>query len=79
MTVAPIPIVFLHFVVLSVVRTIASVLFYQVTPVGVVFAVVPVVVVTMVPIVHADLHAGFLRCGACQSYCWRSKNGSKDQ
>jgi hypothetical protein len=63
MTVAPIPVVSLHSVVLSVVRTISPVLCYQVTSVGVVFAVVPVMVITVVPIVDSDLHAGLLSFG----------------
>lgn len=63
MTVAPIPIVLLHSVVLPVVLTITPVLCCQVTPVGVVFVVVPVMVITVVPIVDADLDAGFLSFG----------------
>jgi hypothetical protein len=63
MTVAPIPIVLLHSVVLPVVLTITPVLCCQVTPVGVVFVVVPVMVIAVVPIVDADLDAGLLSFG----------------
>jgi hypothetical protein len=45
MTVAPIPIVPLHSVMLPMVPAITPVLFRQVTPVGVVFRVVPVMVI----------------------------------
>ena len=63
MTVAPIPVTPLRSVVLPVVFTITPVLFCQVTPVGAVFAVVPVMVITVVPIVDSDLHAGILSFG----------------
>jgi uncharacterized YccA/Bax inhibitor family protein len=78
MTVTPVPIVLLLPVVLSVVITIFSSLLREVTSVGVVFAIVPVVIVTVVPIVDSDLHA-FLRRGARQSYGWHSKSRSQDQ
>jgi hypothetical protein len=61
MTVAPIPVVPLHAVVLPVVLTITPVLCCQVTPVGVLFVVVPVMVIAVVLIVDSDLHAGILR------------------
>ena len=61
MAVAPIPVVFLHFVVLSLVLAIGPVLFPQILPVGMVFAVVPVVVVTVVPIIISDLRTRLLR------------------
>jgi hypothetical protein len=49
--------------VLPVVLTITPVLFCQVTPVGAVLAVVPVMVITAVPIVDSDLDAGLLGLG----------------
>jgi len=64
MTVAPLPVMAVDSVVLALVATIASVLHYQVVPVGAVFTVVPVVVVAVIPIIDADLDASFLRLGA---------------
>jgi hypothetical protein len=78
MAVAPIPIVFLHFVVLSVVRTIASVLCYQVAPVSVVFAVVPVVVIAVVPIVDSDLNASLLSFGFGHNHGWCNNGSGQD-
>jgi len=63
MTVAPIPVVLLHSIALPVIHTITPMLFYQVAPVGLVFAAVPVMVITVVPIVDSDLHAGLLSFG----------------
>jgi hypothetical protein len=78
MTVAPIPVVFLHLVLLPVVLTITPAPFHQVTPIGAVFAVVPVVVVTVVPIIDADLDGGLLSFGFGhnQSGC---NNGSRQK
>jgi hypothetical protein len=42
--------------ILVVVLAIASVVNHEVTPVGVVFAIVPIVVVTMVPIIDPNLY-----------------------
>jgi len=64
MAVAPVPVIGLFSVVLFVVRAIILVSFYQVSSVGVVFAVVPVVVVVMVRVVNSD--GSFLRC--CSDY-----------
>jgi hypothetical protein len=60
MTVAPIPVVPLGSVVLPVVFTITPMLFCQVTPVGAVFAIVPAMVIAVVPIVNSNLDAVFL-------------------
>jgi hypothetical protein len=64
MAVAPIPISGLLSLALSVVRAIILVPFYQVSSVGVVFAVVPIVVVVMVRVVNSD--RSFLWC--CSGY-----------
>jgi len=52
---APMPVVALHAAVLAFVRTIAAVLCDEVTPVGAVFAVIPIMVVAIVPVVDTDL------------------------
>jgi hypothetical protein len=75
MTVAPVPVVPLHSVVLPVVLTIAPVLCCQVTPVGVVFAIVPVMVIAVVSIVDPHLDAGLLRLGFGHNQ-GRCNNGS---
>jgi uncharacterized YccA/Bax inhibitor family protein len=78
MVVAPIPILSLRSVVLPVVLTIPPVLCRQVTPVGAVFAVVPVVVITVVPIIDPDLDPAFLRSGAGHDCGWRSNRSSQE-
>jgi hypothetical protein len=78
MTVAPIPVVSLHPVVLSLVLAIAPVLFTQILPVSMVFAVVPVVVVTVVPIVNSDLHVRFLWPWASDHYDRGGKGRSQE-
>jgi hypothetical protein len=77
MTVAPIPVVPPHAVVLSVVLTITPVLCCQVTPVGVVFVVVPVMVITVVPIVDSD--ADLLRCGVGSNRQRSNKRGGQEK
>lgn len=57
MIVAPLPKLILLIVIQLAVRAIFSVLLRQVAPVGVVFASIPVVMVMMISIVHADLRA----------------------
>jgi hypothetical protein len=74
MTVAPIPIVPLHFVVLPVVLAITPVL-CQVAPVGAVLVVVPVMVVAVVRVVDSDADLLSVRLGHNQ--CWHS-NGSSE-
>jgi len=78
MTVAPIPVVPLHSVVLHLVLTIPPVSCRQVTPVGAVLVVVPVVVITVIPIVDSHLDAAFLRSGMGNDCGWRS-NGSNQE
>jgi hypothetical protein len=79
MTVTPAPVLPLSSGVLPVVRTIGPVLNHVITPVGAIFAVVPVVVVTMVPIIDTDLHAGFLRLWAGLGYRWCGKGSAQKQ
>src|SRR4029077_6356647 len=62
MRVAPAPVIPLHDHSLPAVRTIRSVVFHQVAPVGALFASVPVVVVAVVAVVNAD-HGNLLRTG----------------
>jgi len=52
---APMPVVALHAAVLALVLTIAAMLCHEVTPVGAIFAVIPIVVVAIVPVIDADL------------------------
>ena len=76
MTVAPVPVTILFSVVLRVVFTIGLVTCHEVTPVSVVFAVIPVVVVTVVAIIDAKLH--FLRPGSGHDYDWRGNGSSQN-
>lgn len=79
MAVAPIPVMSLHSVVLPVVGAITPVLYHQVMPVGAVFMAVPVMVITVVPVVYPDLNGGALR-SRCGHDCIRRKNGgSQDE
>jgi hypothetical protein len=61
-------------VVLMVVLTIFPALFRQIAPVGAVLAVVPVVVITMVPIVDSDLYAGVLGLGRGYNQGWSNND-----
>jgi hypothetical protein len=76
--VAPIPVVSLHSVMLSVVFTISPVPFPQVTPVGAVFVIVPIMVITVVPIVDANLDDAVLRFGAGHDCGWCSNGSGQD-
>jgi hypothetical protein len=78
MAVAPIPVVSLNGVVLVVVLTIVPVLFRQITPVGAVFVVVPVMVVAVVSIVDSDLHTGLLSFGLGHDQGWSSNSSSEN-
>jgi hypothetical protein len=60
MAVTPVPVVVLVFVALFVIRAITFMALAQVTAIGVVFAVIPIVVVMVARIVHSDLNG--LRC-----------------
>ena len=62
--VAPVPVVPLVAVVLLGVRAIFAMLLDEISAVGVIFAVIPIVIVVMIRVIDSDLH-GFLRC--CRS------------
>ena len=74
---APIPVMPLHPIVLPPVLTIAPVLCREVTPISAVFTVIPIVVITMSPIVDADLDVAVLRFGAGQDGGWRSQGSNQ--
>jgi hypothetical protein len=76
--VAPIPIVPLHSVVLPLVRSITPMLFRQVTSVGAVFAIVPVMVIAVVSIVDSHLDTGLLRFGFGHNHSWRNNRSSQE-
>ena len=63
MTVTPIPVLVLPFVVLFRIHTISLVLLGQVTTVRAVFMVIPVMVVIVVPIIDSELDADGLGLG----------------
>jgi len=67
MTVTPIPVLVLVFVVLFGICTIGLVLFGQVSAVRVVLTIIPIMIVLVVPIVDSDLNAGLLGCGSSHS------------
>jgi hypothetical protein len=79
MSVSPSPVVPLKAVMLPVVFTVRPVLFPQVPPVRTVFAIVPIVVIAMVPVVDADLHAGVLRSGGGDHCGWCSNGARQDE
>ena len=78
MIVAPLPVIVLRFVILVLVHDIGMVPSFEVIPVSVLFVIIPVVVVAVVPILDADLHAGFLRPGSGQDCSWCSNGSSQD-
>ena len=79
MAVAPIPVVPLHSVVLPVVLKISPVLFCQVTPVGMFFVVVPVVVIAVVPIVNSDLDTSLLSFRFSHKHSRCNNGGSQEK
>ncbi len=72
---APMPIVALYATVLPLVLAIAAVLFDEVTPVGAVFAVIPIMVVAIIPVINSDLNTAVLRLGVCQDDSWNGESG----
>jgi hypothetical protein len=77
MIVTPLPIVLLLLVVLAVVRTIFFMLLRQITAMGLVFTVIPGMVLPVVTIIDSDLDAGVLRCSGHDCY-WRHKGSCQE-
>lgn len=73
---APMPIVALDAAVLPLVCAIAAVPCCEVTPVGAVFAIVPIVVVAIVPVIDSDLD-GVLRLGIGHDDGWHGESGDE--
>lgn len=73
----PVPIVALHAAVLSLISAIAAVLCREITPVGTVFAVIPIVVVAIVPVINSDMDTGVLRFGVGHHDGWYGESSDK--
>src|ERR1700691_1291839 len=77
MTVAPIPVIPLRSAGLFGIHAIRPVLFHQVTAVGMVLAVIPVMVILMIPIVDSDLNADLRARGSHECH-WRHKYSGQE-
>jgi hypothetical protein len=75
MSMAPIPVVPLHVMVLPVVFTIIPVFYDQVMPVGVVLAIVPVVIIMVAVVIDSDLDAAPLSFGFSHDQGWCNNGG----
>ncbi len=73
----PVPVSGLLSAILFVVRAIILMPFYQIASVGVVFAVIPVVVVTVMRIIDSNLN--FLRCRSSYNRSARRKSSRQKQ
>jgi hypothetical protein len=78
MTVAPIPVVPLHVMVLPVVFTVIPVLYDQVMSVSAVLAIVPVVIMMVALVVDSDLDAGLLSAGFSHDKGWCNNSSGQD-
>ena len=76
---APGPVIALLSAVLLVVLSIGSVLFHEIAPISAIFAVVPIVIVLVIPIVDSDLNAGLLRSRSGDHNHWSGKGRSQDE
>ena len=76
---APLPVMPPHSVVLPLVGPIGPMPFHKVPPVSAVFAIIPIVVIAMVPIVDSHLDAAVLRIWASNGDGWCSKSGEQRQ
>jgi hypothetical protein len=76
---APSPVIALLSAVLLVVFAIVSVLLREIASVGAVFAVIPIVIVLVIPVVDSDLDTGLLRRRSGHDDHWSGKGGSQDE
>ncbi len=76
---APMPIVALHATVLPLVLAIAAVLCHEVTPVGAVFAVIPIMVVAIIPVINSNLDTAVLWLGVGHDDSWSGEGGDQQQ
>jgi hypothetical protein len=78
MSVAPIPVVPLHVMVLPVVFPIIPVFYDQVMPVGVVLAIVPVVIIMVAVVIDSNLDVGLLGSGFGHDQGWCNNCGGQE-
>lgn len=76
---APGPVIALLSAALPVVLPIVSVLLREIASVGAILAVVPIVIILVIPIVDSDLDTGLLRRRAGHDDHWRGKGRSQDE
>lgn len=62
MAVAPGPVISLLSVVLMLVRTILAMPLHKIAPIGVIFAVVPIVIIVVMRVIDSNLNAGLRWC-----------------
>lgn len=76
---APIPIIPLLAMALAVVGEVLSMPLNQISAVGAVFVVVPIVIIPVVAIVDSNLYDGALGFGGARHCDWSSKDSGQDQ
>jgi hypothetical protein len=76
---APGPVIALLSAVLLVVLPIVSVLLREIASIGAILAVIPIVIVFVIPIVDSDLDTGLLRRRSGHNDHWRGKGRSQDE
>jgi hypothetical protein len=79
MAMAPVPVIALLSAALPVVFAIVSMLIREIASIGAILAVVPIVIVLVIPIIDSDLDAGLLRRRAGHHNHWRGKGRSQDK
>jgi len=76
---SPVPVMLLRSVVLLVVFTISFMSCFQIMPVRPIFVIIPVMVITVVPIVDPNLDAALLRSRVGHDCRWRSNGRGQEQ
>ena len=79
MAMAPGPVISLLFAALLVVPPIGPVLLREITSVGSILAVIPIMIVLVIPVIDSYLDAGFLRRRGGHDDRWRGKGRSQDE
>jgi hypothetical protein len=79
MLVAPFPVVPLVSGSLLVIRAVSPMMLYEIPPIRMIFAVIPIMVIAMVRIIDSNLNAPLLRTGSCHDSCWHENSSCQQQ